>query len=142
MGNYNAKGGTGSKGTTKGNKQLGQPKDLHLYDIPEYVLQARLGNGILKSVQCVNDQGLVTVKVFLLNDDEILLTKYAARLKELQERITMEHHPNLVVLQKVEQTDKVAVVVGIVVCRWLSLFLSCRFRCHRRQNLLHRPCQP
>lgn len=95
-----------------GTGPLGPPGELHFYDIPQFIPQTKLGEGkILKSVKCMHDKGPVVVKVFIKRDSTLSLQKYIDKLKIMRNRLPFDKHPSVLLLQKIENTEKAAYIV-------------------------------
>lgn len=61
------------------------PIEYYLHDVPRFALTSLLGKGrFLKTIQCVHDQGLVVLKVFVKSsphgEDHDAITEYTSRL--------------------------------------------------------------
>ena len=102
-----------------GNNQLavsGSLQELHLQDLAEGLVQDHtLGGGrLLKSVQCWTEEGMpVVVKVYLKKEDDppLALAPHHAKLKLLNEKLSLRSQPNVLSYNRMVETDKAGYLV-------------------------------
>ncbi|KAF0971540.1 hypothetical protein FDP41_010146 [Naegleria fowleri] len=94
----------------------GSVQELHLQDLAEGLVQDHpLGGGrLLKSVQCWTEEGMpVVVKVYLKREDDppLALAPHHAKLKILNEKLSLRNQPNVLSYNRMVETDKAGYLV-------------------------------
>jgi phosphoinositide-3-kinase regulatory subunit 4 len=83
-----------------------------LHDLPGITYEASLGKSrFLKTLRCIHDEGTVLVKVYIKPSSGGTLEKYAEKLKEIRNAVSIFHHPNILPFQIFMETEKAGFMI-------------------------------
>ena len=89
-----------------------QPDYNNLLADNNLAFQERLGGGrFLKTLKCVNEDGILVVKVYFKRDPSLSLAKYEELLSMVRSRLTVNGAPNVMPFRWFRETPQQAYIV-------------------------------